>query len=156
AGLLLVIYVYKREGRSRGARIFLGLFRTALVAFVLILLNNPILGRLRTITEPSVVAVLMDGSLSMSVRDVNPDAATSVQPRFEAAVKLFTDDDQALMKKLAKVHSLQFYTFDQTANPVGKIPGPDESPKKEKDDKPAAFPTNVSDALTAMKPEGAS
>ena len=117
SGLLLVIYVYRREGRSTGARTFLGMLRTGLIAFVLVLLNNPILSRIRTIVEPSVVAVLVDDSLSMSIRDVNPaDASAAATRRFEAAVNLFTDEDQALIRKLAKVHTLQFYSFDQSAN----------------------------------------
>ncbi len=161
AGALLVIYVYRREGRSVVARIFLGTLRAALIAFVLLLLNNPIIGRLRTITEPSVVAVLIDDSLSMSVHDVNPGEAAAGDTRFQAGVKLFTDEDQALIKKLAKVHTLQFYTFDQNANPVGKVAGPDESAEKpETPPKPAALPAatgkKVSETLTAVVPEGPS
>ena len=39
-GLGLVIYVYRREGRSRGVKILLGALRTALVLLVIVLLNR--------------------------------------------------------------------------------------------------------------------
>src|SRR5438034_10014424 len=47
---LLVWYVYKREGRSRPVRITLGIMRGLLLAFLLVLLNRPVLtlGQRRT------------------------------------------------------------------------------------------------------------
>src|SRR5215203_1226912 len=66
---LLVWYVYKHEGRSRPVRIGLGVLRGALLAFVLILLNRPVLTLGQSRTEPSVLAVMIDDSVSMRVRD---------------------------------------------------------------------------------------
>ena len=63
--LALVIYVYRREGRSRGARITLGVLRAALLAFVIAMLNRPVLTLTQSRTEPSVLAVVMDDSISM-------------------------------------------------------------------------------------------
>ena len=48
AALLLIIWVYRHEGRSTPARVMLGVLRGALAAFVLVLLNNPILTRIVT------------------------------------------------------------------------------------------------------------
>ncbi len=67
----MVIYVYQREGRSVPARVCLGILRVGVIAVVLALLNYPTLTRTTTLTEPSVVAVLFDNSLSMSVHDAN-------------------------------------------------------------------------------------
>src|SRR6266513_2798999 len=65
----LVIFVYRREGRSRRARITLGIVRGALLLFVIALLNRPVLSLVQSRTEPSVLAVLVDESISMRVRD---------------------------------------------------------------------------------------
>ena len=97
----------------------------------------------RTVTEPSVLAVLVDDSISMSVRDVNPDGTRRrppvrrrcrappdpsrglVQPVSPAGViDMLNGDDQALLKRLAKVHTLRFYSFDKDARPIGSTPGP--------------------------------
>src|SRR5204862_5999767 len=47
---LLVWYVYRHEGRSKPVRIALGIMRGVLIAFVLALLNRPVLtlGQSRT------------------------------------------------------------------------------------------------------------
>src|SRR5581483_1185253 len=69
AALGLVIWVYRRDGRSRPARIGLGILRVALLAFVIALLNRPVLTLGQNRTEPSVLAVLVDDSISMRLRD---------------------------------------------------------------------------------------
>ncbi|MDB5293945.1 MAG: von Willebrand factor type domain protein, partial [Phycisphaerales bacterium] len=150
-GALVVLYVYPRDGRSVGARTFLGVLRAGLVAFVLLLLNNPILTRTRNLTEPSVVAVLVDDSLSMKVRDVNIGQATSGPTRLEAAVDLLTGEDQALIKRLAKVHSLRFYSFDRNARALGAVAGVDE--RKKKDVIPVAD-GSLLQAMQKLAPEG--
>lgn len=179
-GVLVVVYIYKREGKSFFPRFLLGAFRIALLALLLILLNNPILTRQHILTEPSVVAVLVDDSLSMSIRDAVEVAGAEASPpdarvsdtRYQAALRVFKDEDRALLKKLSKVHSLQFYTFDQTAHDVGKLPGPDEKPAGKDEQKsegaaalspttgPSTQPTNPADkilsALDAVRPEGQS
>src|SRR3712207_4931608 len=69
AALAWVVYVYRRDGRSRPVRITLGVLRGLLLAFVLFLLNNPVLTLGQSRTEPSVVAVMVDDSVSMRVKD---------------------------------------------------------------------------------------
>src|SRR5687768_2815378 len=49
----LVWHVYRREGRSRFARILLGTFRAALLAFVIMMLNRPVLTLTQSRNEPS-------------------------------------------------------------------------------------------------------
>lgn len=129
AGALLIVWVYRHEGRSRPARISLGILRGALAAFVLILLNNPILSRVITITQPSVVAVLVDHSLSMSIHDVDAKPGNSGPSRLESAVNLLDGQNQALLKRLGSVHTLHFYSFDSSPRPLGDYTEPKESEK---------------------------
>src|SRR5438132_6292289 len=53
----LVVWVYRRDGRSRPARISLGIIRAALLAFVIAMLNRPVLTLGQNRTEPSVLAI---------------------------------------------------------------------------------------------------
>src|SRR5437879_7356594 len=62
AALALVIWVYRREGRSRPVRITLGIIRAILLAFVIALLNRPVIRLGHSRTEPSVLAVFIDAS----------------------------------------------------------------------------------------------
>src|SRR3954453_12069604 len=75
AALLWVVYVYRRDGRSRPVRVTLGVIRGLLLAFVLFLLNNPVLTLGQSRTEPSVVAVMLDDSISMRVKDAAPNGS---------------------------------------------------------------------------------
>src|SRR5581483_4949422 len=72
AAAALVVWVYRREGRSRAVRITLGVIRGALLALVIALLNRPVLTLGQSRTEPSVLAVLVDDSISMRVQDAAP------------------------------------------------------------------------------------
>src|SRR2546425_762622 len=53
--LALVIYVYRREGRARPVRIALGIVRGIILAFLLVLLNRPLLTLGQSRTEPSIL-----------------------------------------------------------------------------------------------------
>src|SRR5215218_4063149 len=120
AALAWVVYVYRREGRSRPVRVALGVIRGVLLAFVLFLLNNPVLTLGQSRTEPSVVAVMLDDSVSMRVKDaLNASPAGESGPtRLQAAIDLLTGEDQSLLKNLAKSHQLRLYRFDQDAHPL--------------------------------------
>jgi uncharacterized membrane protein len=133
--ILLVVYVYRRDGRSRAVRIGLGLLRGSLLLLVLILLNRPVLTLVQSQTEPSVLAVMLDDSLSMRVRD----AGTSADPqsRLDAAEKLLTDRDGQLLKTLAKKHAIRFYRFDRDAQPVATVDAPSDQPKVQPNVSPA-------------------
>lgn len=150
--LALIFYVYQRDGRSRTAKILLGSLRGLLAAFVILLLNRPVLILGQTRQEPSVLAVLVDDSISMSkVRDV-PQSGTSNQPisRLDAAIQLLSADDQALLRKLASVHQVRLYHFSTDAATLGPAVGtgiPLKTP-----DPAAAAKVNVPPALlTALK-----
>ena len=149
--LAVIVYVYRRDGRSRPARIFLGILRATLVALVLALLNRPVLMNVDTRTEPSVVAVVLDDTASMDTKDINGTAGPS---RLEAAVSLLSASDQALLRKLERVHTLRFYRFDQNASPIGPSQPPTE-PNNEKDGASAQrFNQQLASALKSLKPDG--
>jgi uncharacterized membrane protein len=126
-GLALVIYVYRREGRSTAMRIGLAAVRMALLLIVLILLNRPVLVLEQDRKEPSVVAVLVDDTLSMSVPDVA--AAKRGQPpmtRLAAAQDLLAGDGAQLMRELSKVHDLKIYRLGPDAQPLVTVSAPED------------------------------
>jgi uncharacterized membrane protein len=121
----LVVYVYRRDGRARLPRIVLGSLRALLFALVLVLLNRPVLTLGQSRTEPSVLAVLIDDSLSMRIPDapapgVSAAAGSAANPqsRLDAAIDLFDGQNRQLLRDLSKVHTLRFYRFDTNATPI--------------------------------------
>ncbi len=112
----LVVYVYRREGRSRGARMALGVMRGLLLAFVIALLNRPVLTLEQSRTEPSVLAIMIDDSISMRVRDGGAD--DQAVTRLDAAIDLLSGADQKLLNDLREDHIVRLYRFSQDANPI--------------------------------------
>jgi uncharacterized membrane protein len=149
--LALLLYVYPREGRATGVRVTLGVIRAALLAFVIALLNRPVLNLGQDLVDPSVVAILVDDSISMSVRDVRPDDAENSPSRLEGVVDLLTRDDQALLRKLAQQHQVRFYEFDGTARQKGPAVG---DGRGEPGNEPVQVAPELADAIRALKPEG--
>ena len=103
----VVVAVYRRDGRHTGPRVGLGIPRLVL-AYVLILINRPVIVTTETFTEPSVLAVLVDTTASMAVPDVNPDFTPTFPPPARpppwplskaAAIRLYRSPPAA--KKLA-------------------------------------------------------
>ena len=110
---LLVWHVYKREGRSRPVRIALGIVRGFLLAFLIVLLNRPVLTLGQSRTEPSVVAIMIDDSVSMRVRDAGTGPDGKPLSRLEAVGQLLSTADKSLLTELAKVHQVRFFRFDR-------------------------------------------
>ena len=124
------------------------------MAFVLMILNNPVLTRVQTLVEPSVVAVLVDDSLSMKVRDMGtPAPGAPGVSRIEAAADLLDGDNRKLLHDLARTHTLRFFQFDQSAAPIGIVPGRADEAARQQD--PKAENSLVS-ALSQLRPTGAS
>jgi uncharacterized membrane protein len=115
--VLLVVYVYRREGRSRPVRIVLGTMRLLLLGLLVALLNRPVLTLSQSRTEPSVLAVMIDDSISMCVKDAAPVDA-SPKSRLEAAVGLLTDQDQAMLRELEKQHVIRLFPFNRDKQPA--------------------------------------
>jgi uncharacterized membrane protein len=158
AAIALVIYVYRREGRSKGARISLAVIRCLILGFVLALLNMPVFTIGQSRTEPSVLAILVDDTISMRVRDAGPNPAEPLT-RMDAILQLLKADDQALVKDLSKTHILHFYRFDRQAIPVVALASqkkPDDETKSESAEEKKQAP-DYAPILTAfenLKPEG--
>lgn len=126
AALALVIFIYRREGRTRRTRIILGTLRAALFGLVIVLLNRPVitLGQVRR--EPSVLALLIDDSMSMKVNDsVTADGKPA--GRLESIVDLLTSDNAQLLRKLAAVHDIRIYDFSRGPKQIASVPGPGDS-----------------------------
>src|SRR6476620_1420122 len=119
AMFIWVLYVYRRDGRSKPVRVTLGIIRALLLGFVLFLLNNPVLTLGQSRIEPSVVAVMLDDSVSMRVKDATENGGSDAPTRLKAAIDLLTGDDQALLKELGKTHQVRLYRFDKDARPLG-------------------------------------
>jgi uncharacterized membrane protein len=152
--LAVVAYVYPREGRSAGVRVSLGVIRAALLAFVIALLNRPVLNLGQDLVDPSVLAVLVDDSISMSVRDLRPDDAENSPSRLEGVVDLLTRDDQALVRRLAAQHQVRFYEFDGTARQQGPGVGDGRGDAPPDAAAAVAIPPELTAAIRGLKPEG--
>ena len=154
--LAWVVWVYRREGRGRPVRVALGIIRGALLGFVLFLLNNPVLTLGQSRTEPSVVAVMLDDSVSMRVKDVADGAGGEAPTRLKAAVELLTGEDQALLKELGKVHQLRVYRFDRDAHAIGTGGGAGAGAGEGEANAQAAGAVDASlvEALQKLEPEG--
>ncbi len=114
----LVWYVYRREGRSRPVRIALGIMRGVLLLFLIVLLNRPVLTLGQSRTEPSVLAVMVDDSVSMRVRDAGNGGDGKPRTRLEAITQLLSASDKSLLKELAKQHEIRMYKFDRDQQPL--------------------------------------
>jgi uncharacterized membrane protein len=162
--VLWVLWVYWRDGRSRPVRVTLGAVRLLLLGFVLFLLNNPVLTLGQSRVEPSVLAVMIDDSVSMRVKDVAGSGTSSDGPtRLEAAIDLLNGKDQALLKELAKKHQLRLFKFDQDARPLGASAGKGNVVEDAAGPKPAdpnakppeiRIDPSVVKAIADLKPEG--
>jgi uncharacterized membrane protein len=151
--LALVIYVYRRDGRSRGPRIALGILRALVLAFVLALLNRPVLTLGQIHREPSVLAILIDNSLSMEVKDATgPDGKPAT--RLEAIQNLLTGQNAELLRKLSTEHTVHIYDFARGAKQIATVNGPSDNASQ-----PATRPSDGSVehaivAISDLKPDG--
>ncbi|MEM8873718.1 MAG: hypothetical protein AAGD32_05605 [Planctomycetota bacterium] len=111
AAVALVVWIYRREGRKRSTKLILGGLRLSLLLLLITLLNRPVLTLTQTREEPSVVAVMVDDSSSMSVRDVGESTDPARPTRFAAANQLI----EQLLPTLAETHQVELFRFDDSA-----------------------------------------
>lgn len=143
----LVVWVYRREGRPTRVRVTLGIIRAAVLAFVLLLLNRPVLTLTQTRTEPSVLAVLIDDSVSMRVRDARLSEGGEPLPRLDAVSALLSASDAKLLRDLATIHQVRLYRFSSSATAI-ELPSTRPSPS------PADEWQSVALAIAGLKPQG--
>ncbi len=117
AGIALIVYVYRREGKSRGARIFLGILRGSLLALILVLLNRPLLTLSQMHRDPSVVAILVDDSASMKIKDV-PETDGQSHSRLDAVKDLLNN---GLLRRLSAVHDIRLYDFSRGPHAISDV-----------------------------------
>jgi len=162
AAALLLIYVARRERRAPAMRIVLTALRAMLFLWVLVLLNRPLMTLSQIHREPSVLAILLDDSLSMKVPDQSlsqsPPSSTqptAPEPRLKAAVDLLTQNNAALLHQLAAVHTIRIYAFSDQSRALTEIPGPDAQTETAPDitNDPV---TSAASILQSLAPQGAS
>ena len=115
-GVALVVWIYRRETRSRAVRIGLGVLRASLVLLVIGLLNRPVITLGQSRIERSVLPILVDQSVSMRVKDVGD--ANQPLARIDAVMAMLSAEDQKLLRELRAVHDVRLYRFDSTLAPV--------------------------------------
>ena len=91
-----------------------------LLAFVIALLNRPVLTLGQSRTEPSVLAIVIDDSVSMSVHDAGD--AGNPQSRLDAASNLLSADDEKLLRDLMKTHEVRLFPLDTGAQELATLP----------------------------------
>jgi len=111
AGLAAAVYLYYArwgEGISPGRRTILAALRSAALSGVIFALLGPSATRERTQRREAGLAVLVDASASMAVRDAGENRR---EARFSAARRAFTD----AAGHLAGRYDLKLYAFDAAA-----------------------------------------
>lgn len=149
----LVVTIYRREGRTRQTRVILGILRGALLGLVLLLLNRPVLTLGQARREPSVLAVLIDDSISMKVKDAT-SADGKPASRLDAAIDLLGGEDGRLLRQLAAVHDVRIYDFSRGPKEITNIPGPGETASQPTTRSTDTAVDDAVDALRDLKPEG--
>jgi hypothetical protein len=148
AALLLVLFVYRRDGKhlSVGQRVTLGVLRGLAVLAAAVLLLEPNLVAIKRETRPGHTILLLDKSQSMSHLDAfrreesqplaqgwrevgvaNPAGAT----RMELVKALLSHKDGELVKKLAAKNQLLLYGFDRNLDTLPLLPAPAVKPGEE-------------------------
>lgn len=131
----LVYYVYRRESRSRAVRIALACVRGALLALVIVLLNRPVISLTQTRVEPSVLAIMIDDSLSMRVKDMKFSPQADPQTRAAAIADLLGGEQGKMIRTLSAIHQVRFYSFDSDARALATTaekPVPEFEPQGQK------------------------
>lgn len=145
AAVALVVWIYRHEGKTRPWRIGLGALRLGLLLLVIGLLNRPTLTLSKERVEPSVLAVLVDDSASMSVQDVPVDdedgAEDETISRLTAATQVATPNSQ-ISNSLAEQHELRRFHFSDAAEAT--------TPEQLADLEPAGSATNVTGSVAEV------
>ena len=152
----LVVYVYRREGRGRTAKLILGGLRLCLLGFLIAMLNRPVLNLGQNRTEPSVLAVMIDDSVSTRVKDGGETPDGSGRTRFQAILDLLSGEDHKLVKDLAKNHQVKLFKFNKDASPVGTVVDGDAKVQADDGAAPTTQPLRVVEMLQKLSPDGQS
>ena len=156
---VLVWFVYLRRPLDRRRNALKAALRLGVLLVVIVLLNRPRLTVTQTQVEPSVLAVLIDDSLSMRLADVADAGTARPTSRLAAVESLLTRDDAKLLRELAEIHRLRFYRFNADAVAMD-VPATLENPAKVEAARraiggiePAGVQTRVIDSLETISRE---
>ena len=119
AAVALVVWVYRREGKTKRWRIALAAGRLSILLLLITLLSRPAISLTQARIEPSVLAVLVDDSLSMRVRDVPTDG--DPETRAATVANLWTGDT-GLAASLAGDHEIRLFSMSDRATSVETLP----------------------------------
>lgn len=146
----LVVWVYRREGKSRRWRIGLAVARVALLLVLIALLNRPTLSLTRARIEPSVLAVLVDDSGSMRVRDVETGSGPPAERLSAVRERLFAESAE-LLRSLSEAHELRFYRFNRDASTLGLLPNDSVTFPESADGPATAIASSVQSVLAELQ-----
>jgi uncharacterized membrane protein len=141
--IYLVVHVYRREGRTRRARGWLGTLRLLLLLLVILLLNRPSLTITQARVEPSVLPMMIDTSLSMKIRDAGSNS------RIDGVLAVLSSDDAKLVRELSKQHQLRWFEFDAGPRAITHS-GDDALPAGVKAIQPAGAQSRLVDAVRTV------
>src|SRR5204863_109193 len=128
-----IIFFYRREGSRVRAFYRLALIglRLAAILVLLVVFFQPMLALSRVETTRSVVAVLIDRSRSMGIRDRWQSAAARQRmaravgspqgpqlTRAQALAQILRRPDVALLPRLSRTHQLRTYAFGSDLRPL--------------------------------------
>jgi len=108
--LILVVLLYWKTypPLSSSLRIFLGILRGAALLLIIFLLFHPVLYMIRHFMEKPDIAVLIDTSRSMSIKDGN-------QIRSDVAKSILKNN---VFKEINQAYNLHYYSFSVHAKPI--------------------------------------
>lgn len=96
----------------RTRRMLLGLRAVAIVA-ILIVLARPMVRWTRVREDRGTIAILLDNSRSMTVRDVTVEGEEAMETRLDA-LRALLRDNQLTLDRLARSRDVRTFTFDET------------------------------------------
>ena len=117
SALGVTVWGYRRvQGLSSSHRLILGTLRAAALLIVVACLLRPTLVVASAVPQRNVLAVLLDDSRSMALRD------GGVESRAAAVERVFADSS-ALVRSLADRFALRFYRFASDVRPAASAAG---------------------------------
>src|SRR5438105_2259262 len=124
--LILVDVMYRLERGSKRLRMCLASVRALFLFAVLGMVARPNLVLRRDRVDPSVVAVVVDQSGSMSLADTGARRVTATQPaqtRFDLALSALSGKNAQVIKQLAARHRVELWGFSDRAERIDRAAG---------------------------------
>ncbi len=145
AALAYAFYRRKRSALSRAAFTVLAGLRTLVIVVIAAFLLQPVLRLTRTERTQATVAVLVDSSESMSIRDSADDRS-----RFQAGVDLLTAPPHAVLDALARTLKVRLFSFGPV---TAELPGGGRLAELSPDQKATAIGKALRDVVRETRQE---